>query len=230
MTDVIAHRGASRGARENTIEAFRLAVALGAEAVELDVRRTADGVLVVHHDAVVGDGRAIVETRRADVPDHVPDLGAALDAAAGVVVNIEIKNDKRDPDFDPGDAVADAVVALLGRRDEPVSRWLVSSFRLATVDRLHAQRPDLPTALLSVDAEPSTIARCREHGHGTWHPWIGALSADAVSAARAEGLLVNTWTVNDPDQARRAAEWGVDGIVTDVPDVIRAALGSATPT
>ena len=57
VTDVIAHRGVSRLTQENTIEAFELAVGVGADAVELDVRRAADGVLVVHHDARVNDGR-----------------------------------------------------------------------------------------------------------------------------------------------------------------------------
>ena len=68
MTDVIAHRGASRLAPENTIEAFELAVAVGADGIELDVRRTADGVLVVHHDARLPDGRAIVELPWHELP------------------------------------------------------------------------------------------------------------------------------------------------------------------
>ena len=66
MTQVIGHRGASRAERENTLEAFHAAVAQGADGVELDVRRTADGALAVHHDAHLPDGRAIVLTRRDD--------------------------------------------------------------------------------------------------------------------------------------------------------------------
>ena len=69
--------------------------------MELDVRRTADGVLVVHHDAHLADGRAIVELAAADLPDAVPTLAAALDACAGMGVNIEIKNNHPDPDLDP---------------------------------------------------------------------------------------------------------------------------------
>ena len=61
MVLVIAHRGAPRLARENTVESFRAAVATGAGGIELDVRRTADGALVVHHDAVLDDGRTIVD-------------------------------------------------------------------------------------------------------------------------------------------------------------------------
>lgn len=228
MTDVIAHRGASRAARENTLEAFRRAVALGADGVELDVRPTADGVLVVHHDARLAGGRPIIETRRADLPAHIPDLDAALDACRDVVVNLELKNDPADPDFDPADRLAAAVVELLADRPEPRPRWLLSSFRLETIDRVRALAPDLATAYLTVTADPDVVARCRAHGHRTWHPWVGAVDAAAVAAGRAGGLTVNVWTCNDPDQARALIDWGVDGIVTDVPDVIGAVRDSAT--
>ena len=68
-TNVIAHRGANRRARENTLEAFRAAVALGSDGIELDVRRTVDGALVIHHDAQLPDGRVIRESRRDELPD-----------------------------------------------------------------------------------------------------------------------------------------------------------------
>lgn len=229
MTDVIAHRGASRAERENTLEAFRLAVALGADGIELDVRPTADGVLVVHHDARLDDGRAIVETPAADLPAHVPELGAALDACRDVVVNLEVKNDPTDPDFDPEDRRAAAVVELLARRAEPRQRWLLSSFRLETIDRIRDLAPDLATAFLTMAADAAAIERCRDHGHGTWHPWVGAVDAEAVAAAHAAGLRVNVWTCNDAEQANRLMAWGVDGIVTDVPDLMVSARALATP-
>src|SRR5262245_27082175 len=90
---VIAHRGASRAAPENTLEAFRLARSLGADAVELDVRRTRDGALAVHHDARLPDGQSVVDLSAAELPRSVPLLDAALDACAGMWVNVEIKND-----------------------------------------------------------------------------------------------------------------------------------------
>src|SRR3954466_8935464 len=107
MVRVIAHRGASAAAPENTVEAFHLAKELGADWVELDARRTADGAVVVHHDAHLADGRAIVDLRRSDLPAHVCDLADALDACDGMSVNIEIKNWPDDVDFDPTDAVAE---------------------------------------------------------------------------------------------------------------------------
>ena len=80
MPRVFAHRGASQRAPENTVEAFRLAAELGADGVELDVRRSADGALVVHHDPHLPDGRLIAATAFADLPASVPTLAAALDA------------------------------------------------------------------------------------------------------------------------------------------------------
>lgn len=231
VTDVIAHRGASHAAKENTLEAFRLAVALGANGIELDARPTADGALIVHHDAGLDDGRVIVEVDRTDLPAHIPDLADALDASRDVIVNIELKNDPRDPDFDPDDRLADAVIALLAGRPEPRDRWLLSSFRLETIDRVRRLAPDLATAYLTMSADADTIERCVEHGHGTWHPWVGTANAEAIAAAHQAGLRVNVWTCNDAAVARTLAAAGVDGIVTDVPDEIRTALGpSATPT
>jgi len=229
VTDVIAHRGASRVAPENTVGAFQRAVALGADGIELDVRPTADRVLVVHHDAALPDGRAIVACRAAELPPSIPDLATALDACRDVTVNLEIKNDPRDPDFDPADRLADAVVDLLAGRDEPHDRWLISSFRLATIDRVRRLAPALATAFLTVTADGAAIASCVEHGHGTWHPWVDALDGEAITAAHRAGLRVNVWTCNDPEQATQLAEWGVDGIVTDVPDVIVAALAEVSP-
>ncbi|MGB1723474.1 MAG: glycerophosphodiester phosphodiesterase [Ilumatobacteraceae bacterium] len=125
-TNVIAHRGANRRARENTLEAFQAAVALGSDGIELDVRRTVDAALVIHHDAQLPDGRVIRESRRDELPDWLPELHSALDACAPAMVNIEIKNSEGDPDFDPDRSIADRVVEALRGRSEPNDRWLIS--------------------------------------------------------------------------------------------------------
>src|SRR5215212_2876995 len=108
---VIAHRGASRAEPENTIRAFRRAARMGSDAVELDVRRTLDGALVVHHNPGLPDCRVIAATDAADLPASVATLEAALDACAGMWVNVEIKNDPAEPDFDPDDTIADQTMA-----------------------------------------------------------------------------------------------------------------------
>src|SRR5439155_979681 len=105
------HRGANRLARENTLEAFARAIELGADGVELDVHRTADGALVVHHDAAAPGFGSIAEAPlgavRAALP-HVPTLDEALDTCVGSLVNIEVK--------DAHHSSADLLVALLTRR------------------------------------------------------------------------------------------------------------------
>lgn len=227
MTLVIAHRGASSVEPENTVAAFRRAVELGADAIELDVRRTADDRLVVHHDAVLTDGRVIRSLARAELPASVPELADALDACEGVAVNIEIKNDPADPDADPGDWVAHRVGAELARRGGG-PRWLVSSFRLETVDVVRALLPDVRTAWLVGRLDQAVVDTVVAHRHPAVHPWVDRLTADAVRAAHAAGLAVNTWTCDDPDRIGELLAWGVDGICTnDVEAAVSARTGAA---
>ncbi|MBI2709380.1 MAG: glycerophosphodiester phosphodiesterase [Actinobacteria bacterium] len=221
---ILAHRGASRAEPENTVAAFRAAARLGADGVELDVRRRADGQAAVLHDAALADGRVLVEVPAAELPGHVPDLDEALEACGDLLVNVEIKNWPTDPDFDPDAALARTVVAAAARR-RAHHRWIVSCFHRATVRLVHDLDVRLPTALLT--AAPDLV-RASEvalaDGHVALHPWDPHVDAGAVRAAHDAGLAVNVWTVDDPDRVRRLAAWGVDGIVTNVPDVAVAAL------
>jgi glycerophosphoryl diester phosphodiesterase len=228
MTLVIAHRGASARVPENTVAAFELAVRLGAEGIELDVRRTADDQIVVHHDAHLPDGRAIRATASGELPEHVPTLAAALDACAGAFVNIEIKNDPRDPDHDPTDWVAARVVDALVRRGFG-PRWLISSFRIETVDACRRLAPGLRTAWLTLGLDAVTIATTLEHGHSILHPWVARLEAADLRAAHAAGVAVNAWTCDDPVRIAELLAWGIDGICTNVPDVALAIRATAAP-
>jgi glycerophosphoryl diester phosphodiesterase len=218
MTLVIAHRGASLAEPENTLAAFRRAGAMGADGVELDVRRTADDRLVVHHDPVVSGGRVIRETAAADLPPELPELGAALDACAGLFVNIEIKNEKTEPDFDPSEWVARRVAIELLGRGHP-TRWLVSSFRIETVDTFRRLAPGIRTAWLVYGPTPEVLERAAASNHVAVHPSVEFVTEQAVRAAHALGLAVNTWTCDDPIRMRELMAWGVDGICTNVPDV-----------
>lgn len=218
MTLVIAHRGASRAEPENTIAAFRHAVDVGADGIELDVRRSLDDRLVVHHDAAVADGRIIRETVASELPADIPDLAAALDACEGVFVNIEIKNDPDDPDHDPSDWIARCVAVELERRGAD-PRWLISSFRFETIEVCRRLLPRIRTAWLVVDSDPAMIAATAAGGHVAIHPWVKSLDESSVRAAHAAGLAVNTWTCDEPERLRELMAWGVDGICTNVPDV-----------
>ena len=171
---VIAHRGASRREPENTVAAFRTAQTLGSDAVELDVRRLADGELVVMHDAHLADGRALITLERDDVPVTVPSLSAALDACTAMWVNIEIKNEGSEPDYDPHDVVTERVAKLLHDRGEP-ERWLISSFRRETIVAMRNLAPEVRTAWLMTHCDPrgvESLARSlANEGHSALHPW-----------------------------------------------------------
>ena len=231
MVRVIAHRGASAAAPENTVEAFRLARTLGADWVELDVRRTADGRVIVHHDAELPDGRTIVALDRSDLPPSVCDLEAALGACEGMRVNIEIKNWPADPDFDAGEHVAAQVVELVqarGARD----RVLVSCFHYPTLQRVRELDAAIPTAFLHtlIDRTWAELAAdVAAAGHRALHPWDGFVDEGYVEAAHGAGLEVNVWTVDSPDRMAELIALGVDGLCTNVPDVARAVVDAAAP-
>lgn len=218
---IIAHRGASQAERENTLLAFERAAAMGADAVELDVRVAADGTLVVHHDPNLADGTRITARAHRELPSHVPTLSEALDACAGMWVNVEIKNDPDEPDYDPDAAVADATVALLRERGD-LDRYLISCFDLATVDRCRAVEPGIPTALLSVTAPPGVVDLLTSRGHRAFHPWYTAVTPGLLEACHTAGIAVNVWTCDDPVRMAELIGWGVDGICTNVPDVALA--------
>jgi glycerophosphoryl diester phosphodiesterase len=218
VTAIIAHRGASAVERENTVAAFRAAGALGADGVELDVRRTADDRLVVHHDARLADGRLLRATPAARLPEHIPSLDAALDSCDGMFVNVEIKNDPADPDFDPTEWVAHRLCGVLARRGEG-PRWLISSFRFETVAVCRTILPSARTAWL-VDAHAADIVeRTAAAGHAALHPHHSIVDEMLLRHAHAAGLAVNAWTCDDPAQMRQLIGWGIDGICTNVPDV-----------
>ncbi len=218
MMLVLAHRGASRAARENTPAAFRLADEMGADGVELDVRLAPDGRLVVHHDALPDDPARLAA---------LPDLAEVLDACGDrLLVNVEIKNFEREAGYDPELAVVEPTVDELLRRGEAdAHRWLISSFSWATIGRCRDVAPSIPTAYLVVDATDEECRRTAAAGHAAIHPWAESLTAEAVRRCRAAGLAVNTWTCNDRRRLVELAEIGVDGVCTDVPDEALDALG-----
>lgn len=222
---VLGHRGASAQARENTVEAFAAALEAGADGVELDVRATADGRLAVHHDATVAGVGLIAETTSDRLPAWVPDLGRALDACAGMGVNIEIKANPTEPDAATAPWLAEQVAELVTVRG--LEAWVVvSSFAMATIDRVREVAPLVPTGWLTTGGfdQHRAVGQAADHGHAALHPHCSAVTPEVVEAAHAAGLALSTWTVDDPAELRRLASWGVDAVITNDPALALATL------
>jgi glycerophosphoryl diester phosphodiesterase len=233
---IAAHRGASKAEKENTIAAFRVAVAMGADMIELDVRRSADGVMVVHHDASVRVERGselpgtsgtsgalerkdICNLRRDQLPGDIPNLVDALIACRPLRVNIEIKSDRNEPGYDAAHRLTDQVLELL--QDPMFSEGvLISSFDRDVIERVKQRASHIHTGFLySFAFRPSRVIQvCKERGHVAIHPNHSFLSESVVADAHAAGLAVNAWTVDSPERAERLTSWGVDALITNVPD------------
>lgn len=225
MVRIIGHRGASATHPENTLEAFRAAADQGAHGIELDVRRTADDVLVVFHDAHLPDGRVLRTVTADDLPESVPSLAATLAECTDLWMNVEIKNLPGDPDYDGEHGLSIAVAALLDGFDA-AGRVLVSSFDIGSVDRIRAIDPAIPVGwLVWAQADPaSLIERAVAHGMAAIHPHDLLVDASFMARAGEAGLAVNVWTVDDPARMRQLAELGVDGIITNTPGAAVEAL------
>jgi glycerophosphoryl diester phosphodiesterase len=233
---VLGHRGASAQVAENTVAAFERAREIGADGVELDVRRSADGVLMVHHDPEIADLGPLVELAFADVRSArpaIPTFAEALRACRGLVVNAEVKCLPWEIDADHDGTVMRATVDALAGYDGEV---IVSSFALGAVDlaREYAEQRSasrIETGWLTHGQEVGAAAEvAADHGHRWLNPDLQAAlaaGADAVEHAHAAGLLVSAWTVDDPTDARTLAASGVDILISNVPDVLISVIDGA---
>ncbi|HVM63281.1 MAG TPA: glycerophosphodiester phosphodiesterase [Acidimicrobiales bacterium] len=205
--------------------AFRAAAGV-ADGVEFDVRRTADGELVVVHDPVVA-GLTVADSPRSVLPPWVPTLAEALDACAGLrYVDIEVKNAPHEPGFDPGPALATAIVEAIPPGVAPAA--VVTCFHLATVDAARAAgAPATGWLTLPGYNQLAAVDEVAARGHGTILPPDAATDHRLVVAAHDRGLEVVVWTVNNPARAAELAGWGVDGCITDRPAPVAAAVAAA---
>ncbi len=217
---VIAHRGApyrrvGSHIRENTLEAFERALERGVEGIELDVRRTADDVLVVHHDVHVENGPMVREIHSDDLPEWLPTLAEALEVCADTWLNIEVKNLPGDPDYDETFGISLAVAALV-RAFDAADRVLVSSFDFNSVQRIREHDPDIPIGwIVWGQANPAQMVHRAAGSVDALHPSEMLIDRPLVEMCRDAGLAVHAWTVNDPDRVLELHRMRVDGIVTD---------------
>jgi glycerophosphoryl diester phosphodiesterase len=222
---VTAHRGDSKHAPENTLAAFRAAIAARADYSELDVQRTRDGAVVVLHDGdlmrMAGDPRRIGELTLQDLEgidigrrfgaafagEHVPLLASVIDLVRGHMrLNVELKYNGPDP------GLAAAAVEVLRSKDF-LDQVVITSLSAAALTQVKSIEPRLRTGLI-VSAEVGDVARADAD-------FLSLNSARATSAvlrrAHAVGKEVHVWTVNRAEVMLRMIERGVDNIITDDP-------------
>ena len=237
-TKVWAHRGASAHAPENSLEAFDLAIQMGAHGIELDIYETADAKLVIHHDNDIkrmtnGVEAKIQETSFDTLRSYnfngtwgekysfvkIPSLQEVLDLfrPTDMTINIELKEGSVNYMHAIYQAVKD-----FGMEDQV----LYSSFDHTKLARMQAIHPNAKTGALYCDAllfQPWNYAKTA--GFTALHPSYNQLyrfweqDIDFVKEAHAAGIVVNPWTANKPGIMRSLARWGVDYIITDYPDV-----------
>lgn len=237
---VVAHRGASIEEPENTIQAFEAAIDVGADAVEFDVRMTADGHAVVMHDPDVSrttDGAGLVSEMTLEEIRTlgVPTLEETLRCLAGrAAADIEIKNLPGEPGFtSEREAAVEATLDALDAVSFP-GQVIVSSFNPASIAHSRALRPDVPTGLLTdfeIDAEEA-LARAASQGHPWVLPFVLKVleaSADFAGRVHAGGALLGVWIADDPETARRLFELGADAVATNDPRSIVPVRNEALP-
>jgi glycerophosphoryl diester phosphodiesterase len=212
LTRVFAHRGSAHEAPENSLAAFVEARRLGADGVELDVRRSADGALVVHHDPVIDGVGPIAQLRVVDIPDRVPLLAGALDACTDLMVNVEVKIDHADD----VELVAAEVAAQLAEC-RPPEAVTVSSFDLGVLEAIRRADGDLAVGWLigfGADA-PAALEVVIERRLDALHPFVLSIDEPLVAAARAGGVGLVAWTVNARHDLVAMGRFGLDAVITD---------------
>ena len=217
--EIVAHRGANREAPENTLPAFRRAIEMGVQGIELDVQYTRDNVPVVRHDPTLdprsaGGTRPSISSLTLDevrALSDAPPLDEVLELVDGRCrLYIEIK-------------ASEAVAAVVERLADRTSWCAVHSFDHRAVAQAHALDPRLSCGILLVSYLVDITGAMRNaHARDVWqnHDYIDGPLVDAVHGA---GGRVIAWTVNDVARARVLAKIGVDAICSDVPNELLSA-------
>jgi len=234
---VIAHRGASGEAPENTLAAFRLAVAQGCDAIELDIHLSADGQIVVCHDDSIGrttTGKGVIremtvkQLKQADAGvkfggrfagERIPLLEEVFDAVPQeIMLNIEIKGgfDRR---------VEPALLELLERKKR-LDNVVVSSFNHKSLRWLKQLEPRVKIGLLYATdfVNHRRIAEAMDVDVYSLHPEYRLIRREDIADAVAHGLKVFPYTINGEMEMRQAVHDGASGIITDYPGKLKQLL------
>jgi len=239
---IIAHRGASSFAPENTMAAFRKAYELNADGIEFDVKLSKDGEMVIIHDQTLdrttnGHGR-VIETKLQDLRsldagssfsesfagEKIPLLCEVLEEFSDFsTINIEITNYAS-----IGDGLANKICKLV--KDMRMERNVIfSSFHPYNLLVVKNKLPMVPAALLALPGKSGRIARSnllRWLSPDFIHPYYQDVSAEYIDKQHKKSRKVNAWTVDEESDIKKVFEEGVDGIITDNPQLARKVLES----
>ncbi|MGY5878939.1 MAG: glycerophosphodiester phosphodiesterase family protein [Candidatus Thorarchaeota archaeon] len=217
---VVAHRGGSELAPENTLPAFQLAYEIGSHMVETDVHEAKDGTLVCIHDYDVdrttnGTG-AIADLTYREIRDldagngaKIPTLAEVLDFVRGKMnFNIELKVTE----------IEKEVLAAVKERDM-ISDVTISSFLHGTLISMKNLEASISTAVLTTKVPDQIISYVIEHEANALNPDYKNIRSEIIAEAHSNNIQVFPWTVNDSKNMQTLYEMGVDGIITDCPDV-----------
>ncbi len=231
---IFAHRGASAHAPENTLSAFEIALKQGAHAIELDAKLSADGQVVVMHDATVnrttdGKGRVanleLAALRKLDAGssfsdefrgEKIPTLAEVFELVVGtrLIVNVELTNYNS-----PRDTLVERVCELV-RYFGMEKSVLFSSFLPSNLVKARTLLPDVSQGLLAMPGWLGSWARSFWFNFGKYealHPYLRDVTPRRITRVHRLGRRVHVWTVNDIKDIRRLFKWGVDGIFSDDP-------------
>lgn len=215
-TRIAAHRGDRTQALENTIPAFQYAIQCGADMVEFDVRRTADGELIVHHDDKAGDqvlsAMTYEEALRCSAAKgyHIPRLCDVLDLTNGRIdIDVELKETGYE------EAVVKAVFDHRFRVDE----FVVTSFDLATITAVKAMSPGIRTGILIETGTGVQALDTFEAARVDFlAPRFDLLDPETLAQTERRNIPIVTWTVNDETRIRRLLPIPIiEAIITDSP-------------
>lgn len=234
---ITAHRGASYAAPENTFAAIEKAIGLGADYVELDVRITKDGQIVLIHDRTLNrttNGRGelwdftLEELRGLDAGswfggefrgEPIPTLREVIELVKGRVrLNIEIKVSREEPE------IVGKVVDIV-RSEKFEKDCMVTSFTSEIVEEIKEIAPDIRTGLIFGRDYPADVFE------GSWEVLScnqDVVDEEFVARAKNSGKLIHVWTVDEEDVMRRLIGLGVDGIITNRPDLLKAVYTSSS--
>jgi len=226
LPKVIGHRGAMAYAPENTLASFREARRRGATWVEIDVKLTADGVPIVMHDAslkrTMGVDRLVALTPRAELPGDVPTFEEAIACfrELGLGCNVEIK-----PCEGREAETARVAVATLRRSwPQTLPPPLLSSFKHDSLTAAREAAPEFARAILIGELNDDWRVRADAVGAVGVNTDGRKLASGRARKVKQAGFALSAYTINDAAQARTLVAMGVDCVITDMPDVIIAAL------